>query len=325
VSSSTRAEDRRGSVAAVVVNYNDLTASLRCLRSIRDASPETLLVLVDNGSHNDCREAVSAQEPDATVVRLERNLGYAGGCNAGVAAALAGGAEYLLILNNDTTIERETVPALIQHAREHPDAILAPKILFADGSEKVWSAGGRIFGPLLRNEHIGKCDPSSAHTVAKVVPWATGCALFFSAECYRRVGPLDERYFLYLEDVDWCLTASSRGVKTWFVPDALVHHEVSRTLKSSEWADDVRYYAYRNGYRLAFRHGNAGTRPVVIADAVWTLTKAGIRSATSRSHRHDRHYHVRTHAVIDFLKGRWGPYRAVKAPAAAPATTVASR
>ncbi len=282
-------------------------------------------MLVDNGSQDDCRDVVASQQPQVRVVRLERNVGYAGGCNAGVAAALAEGAAKLLILNNDATIEADTLPALLRAAREHPDAILAPKILYADGSEKVWSAGGRISGPLLRNEHVGKNDPSNAHTVAQVVPWATGCALFFSADCYRHVGPLDESYFLYLEDVDWCLTASARGVKTWFVPDAVVYHEVSRTLKSSEWADDVRYYAYRNGYRLAFQHGNLTTRPVVIADALWTLTKAGIRSATSRAHRHDRHYHVRTHAVIDFLKGRSGPYRVITNAAASAAPRVATR
>jgi len=311
VSSSTRAEDGPASVAAVVVNYNDPTASLRCLRSIREASPETLLVLVDNGSREDCRDAVREQLPEAVVVRLARNVGYAGGCNAGVASAFDRGAAYVLMLNNDTTLEPGTIDALLRAAHEHAGAILAPKILYADGSERIWSAGGRISGPLLRNEHVGQGEPSSAHSVAQAVSWATGCALFVSHETYRRVGPMDEGYFLYLEDVDWCLHATAVGVPTWFVPDAVIHHDVSRTLRSSEWADDVRYYAYRNGYRLAFRHGGLWTRPLVIGDAIWTLAKAAIRSATSKDHRHNAHYHVRTRAVLDFMRGRSGPYRPV--------------
>ena len=317
VSSSTKAENEPGSVAAVVITFNDTAVSLRCLRSIKQASPETRLVLVDNGSQVDCTDAVRAQLPEVHVVRIVKNLGYGGGCNAGVAAALEQGASYVLILNNDTTIEPETMPALLRFAREHPNAILAPKILYDDGSERVWSAGGRITGPLLRNEHIGLGDPSSMHMAPQMVPWATGCALFVSAEGYRRAGPLKEDYFLYLEDVDWCLTAKRRGVPTWFVPDAVIHHEVSRFMKRSEWADDVRYYAYRNGYRLAYAQGSRWGRPLVVGDALWTLAKAGIRSAFSKEFRHNSHYHVRTRAVVDFLRGRWGPYRMMSAPGAA--------
>jgi hypothetical protein len=123
---------------------------------------------------------------------------------------------------------------------------------------------------------------------------------------------MDEAYFLYLEDVDWCLHAARLGIDTWFVPGSVVHHEVSRTLRGPQWSDHVRYYAYRNQYRLAYRNGSIGTRPVVIADALWTLAKAGIRSTVSTSHRRDPHYQVRTRAVRDFFIGRWGPYPASK-------------
>ena len=323
VSSSTKAEDALGSVAAVVVNYNDVNTTLRCLQSIRDSSPASRLVVVDNGSQVDEWELVHSQFPEATFLRLDKNIGYAGACNAGVAAALEAGACYVLMMNNDTTIEPGTLPALVHNAREHPNAIHAPKIMYAGETDKVWSAGGRIMGPLLRNEHVGQGDRSELHDTPEIVPWATGCALFVREDTYRRIGPMDEHYFLYLEDVDWCLHAKSIGVQTWFVPDAVIRHEVSRTLKRSEWADDVRYYAYRNGYRLAMRHGSIWTRPLVVVDALWTLAKAGIRSATSASHRHDGHYHVRTRAVLDFLRGHWGPYRIVPAPAPLKSTQVA--
>jgi GT2 family glycosyltransferase len=308
--SSTRAEDRLSKVAVAVVNWNDLASSLKCLESVREASPETMLVLVDNGSDADPRPDVAAQCPGAYVVRLEANLGYAGGCNAGAAAAIELGAEYLLLLNNDTTIDGATLPALTRAAALRPDAILAPKIVYADRPDVVWSAGGTVSGPMLRNEHLGDQDPSSRWEVSRRVDWATGCALFLSMDSFRRLGPMDEAYFLYLEDVDWCLRGARLGIETWFVPEAIVRHEVSRTLRGPQWSDHVRYYAYRNRYRLAYRYGSVLTRPIVVADGVWTLAKAGIRTISSSSHRHDRHYHVRTHAVVDFFRQRWGRFDA---------------
>jgi GT2 family glycosyltransferase len=306
--SSTRAEDRLSKVAVAVVNWNDLASTMRCLASVRQASPESLLMLVDNGSDEDPRPTLQVQCPGVHVLRLDTNLGYAGGCNAGAAAAIALGAEYLFLLNNDTAIDASTLPVLIRSADQHPQSILAPKIVYADRPDIVWSAGGRVSGPLLRNEHLGYGEPSSQRGISRRVDWATGCALFLSVDSFRRLGPMDEAYFLYLEDVDWCLRGTRLGIDTWFVPGALVRHEVSRTLGAAAWSDHIRYYAYRNRYRLAFRYGSIGIKPIVVADALWTLAKAGIRSAISSAHRRDAHYHMRTRAVLDFFRGRWGPY-----------------
>lgn len=301
------------SVAVVVVNWNDLESTLGCLESVRTASPDALMVLVDNASDIDPSVPVRQAFPEAEVVRLDSNRGYAGGCNAGAERALARGAEHLLFLNNDATIDEGTIPALLEAARVHPDAILGPKIVYSDRPETVWSAGGEVSGPLLRNHHRGEGEPASDHQLDRRVSWTTGCALFVSASCFRRIGPLDERYFLYLEDTDWCLGAARLGVETWFVAGAVVRHEVSRTLRSPALTSYVRYYAYRNQYQLAMRRSAAWWRPLVIADALWTLAKAGLRSVFSPGYRDDAHYHARTRGVRDFLLGRSG---AMPVPAA---------
>jgi GT2 family glycosyltransferase len=299
----------------VVVNWNDLQSSLRCLGSIRAAGPDALLVLVDNASDSDPSGPVGRAFPEAEVVRLETNRGYAGGCNAGAERALARGAEHVLFLNNDAFIDEGTIPALLEAERVHPDAILGPKIVYSEQPETVWSAGGEVSGPLLRNRHIGEGEPARDHQVDRRVRWTTGCALFVSASCFRRIGPLDERYFLYLEDTDWCLRAAELGVETWFVAGAVVRHEVSRTLRSPALSSYVRYYAYRNQYQLAIRRSAVGWWPLVVADAVWTLVKAGIRSALSPGYRGDSYYHARTRGVRDFLLGRSGPMPVAAAPA----------
>jgi GT2 family glycosyltransferase len=298
-------------VAAVAVNWNDAGSSLRCLESVRAAAPGTTLVLVDNDSDEDPRPGLRARLPGALALRLDRNLGYAGGCNAGARLAFERGATHVLLLNNDATIDPGTIPALLAAAERHPRAILAPKIVYSDRPELVWSAGGEVFGTLFQTLHLGKDEPADAPLPERRVRWATGCALFVGAATFERVGPLDPGYFLYLEDTDWCLRAARLGVETWFVPDAVVRHEVSRTLRSPSLSPHVRYYAYRNQYRLALRHAPAWSRPLVVADALYTLARAGARSLVTPARRHDAYYHARTRGVVDFLLGRSGPMSAV--------------
>ena len=299
--------DETAQVAVVIVNWNDTAASVACLRSVAKAAPRARLLLVDNDSADDPTEAVREAVPEATVLRLERNRGYAGACNAGAEVAFRGGSEHVLFLNNDTTLEERTIPALVEAAGRHRAAILGPLIVYAARPDRVWSAGGFLAGPLLRNHHIGQDEPATAHQAERRVEWTTGCALFVSREAYRRAGPLDERYFLYLEDTDWCLAAARRGVATWYVPGAVVRHEVSKTIEAAGLRRDVRYYAYRNQYRMALRHTRPWWKPVVVGDALFTLAKAAARSAISPDKRRDAYYHARTLGVLHFLLGRGGP------------------
>lgn len=289
----------------MVVAWNDLERTLNSLRSIEETHPGALLVLVDNASEDDPTAVVRSHLPAARVVRLSSNRGYAGGCNAGVEAALAAGATHVLLLNNDATLEPGALDALLDANSAHPNAILAPLIVYADRPDVVWSAGGYLVRPFLENHHLGKAEARIAVGESRPVEWATGCALFVSAETYRRLGPLDEAYFLYLEDTDWCLRGSRQGIPTFLVPTAVVRHEVSSSVNTlPSW--NVRYYAYRNHYRLALRHAALWARPLILLDSLWTLAKAGLRSAISSRYRNDRWYHARTAGVLDFLRGRFG-------------------
>jgi hypothetical protein len=170
----------------------------------------------------------------------------------------------------------------------------------------VWSAGGYVEPPYLRNHHVGLGDPLDAHRTRRRVEWATGCALWFSIDTWRRVGPLDEAFFLYLEDIDWCLRASRLGIEIWVVPEAIVRHDVSRTTGNLS-SETIRYYAYRNHFRVAFRHTVGWRRAVIVVELAWTVIKIAIRTVASSAYRHDSWYHARTRAVRDVVLGRWGP------------------
>jgi GT2 family glycosyltransferase len=294
-----------GPVGVVVVNWEQASKSLTCLRSVLAAGGvRVLAVLVDNGSTESLAE-IEECLPDVRLVRLRSNLGYAAACNAGASRALAEGAQHLLFLNNDAQLEGGTLGALMAANARHPDAIIAPKIVYAEDPEHLWSAGGDVRRPWMQNRHFGQGELAVNHSVSRRVGWATGCALFCSARTFQRVGPLDEGFFLYLEDVDWCLRAGRFGVEVWYEPDAVILHEVSATTSRLP-EPDVLYYGCRNTYRVAFRHSPALLRGGMAINVAWTLTKVVLRNAVSSSHRNDPLYRARTQALFDFVFGRKG-------------------
>lgn len=293
-------------IAVIVCNWNEVDISVVCLRSVLAATyPNLMSVLVDNGSDEDPTEVVRSRVPSADVVRLATNRGYAAALNAGAKHAIARGAEYLLLLNNDATIDERTLPGLLTAAISRPAGIFSPMIVYAHNPAEIWSAGGYLVRPWMKNYHFGEGGSPANYAVSRTVDWATGCALFVSTQTFHRLGPLDEDFFLYLEDVDWCLRGAKLGIETRYVPEAVVRHEVSTTV-ARRLPAHVRYYAYRNYYRVAFRYAPVWARPVIASEVGWTLLKITIRWALFPRYRHDFHYHARTDGVLDFLRGRWG-------------------
>lgn len=295
----------RATVAVIVVNWNDTKGSIDCLSSVLASGYEDLLpILVDNWSEIDPTPAVNAAHPTVRVLRVP-NGGYAAACNSGAKWALKHGADFLLLMNNDATLDPEALSRLVEASAERPAAILGPLILRADKPDVVWCAGGRITDRWMTNHHLGEGDSPSEHISPSKVQWTTGCALFVAADTYRRIGALDEAYFLYLEDTDWCLRAGRLGVETWIIPGAVVHHRVSTSV-SRVSPTRRRYYAYRNRYRLALRFAPPLVRPLIWADIVLTLAKIALRCALSDTYRRDHEYHGRTWGVLDLMRGRWG-------------------
>jgi len=248
--------------------------------------------------------------PTIHVMTLSENRGYPGACNAGLNWAQAQGCEFGFILNDDTVADISLVRHLVERAEAAPAlAIIAPKILRLQSPEIIWSAGGLIRKPWLKADNIGDGEDASRYDTARTVEWATGCALLFPMEVWTRVGPMDERYFLYLEDVEWCLRARRHGVEILYEPRAKLWHEVSAIMGAVD-SRVVRYYSYRNYYLLAFGPTPPLARLWFAAHLLVTFAKIGVRSAFFPRYRRDDWYHARTRALVDFVRRRFGraPY-----------------
>jgi hypothetical protein len=302
-------------VAIVVLNWNNWRDTAECLASLQHLDyPNYEVVVVDNGSTDGSPERIHDRFPDVTVLENGANLGYAGGNNVGLRYALARGAEGVLLLNDDTEVAPDLLSRLVEGTEsEERVAAAGPTIYYYDPPHLIWSAGGRIDSRRGRTSilSLDEADYGQLGDEPREVDFATGCALWMSRQALRRVGLLDERFFAYFEEIEWCARARRAGFRVLHVPLAHVWHKVPHDARES--SPGVHYYMTRN--RLLFlRLAGAGWR-------AWLHTLGGeyLRRLCSwtlrprwRGKRAQRAATVR--GIVDFFRGRWGMYESEVTP-----------
>jgi GT2 family glycosyltransferase len=244
-------------VAVVVLCFNARRDTLGCLRSLeRVRWPDLRTVVVDNGSSDGTADAVAREHPAVELIRSDENLGFAEGNNAGLRAAFADGADYALMLNNDTIAHEELIAALVEEAERRPDAgALCPMIHYLEPPDRIWYAGARFDPRRVHNgRHTGYGDRDGGqYHSPREIGRATGAAMLVPRRVVEDVGYLDGRLFLQVEDVEWSLRMRSAGYRILFVPGGLVWHRVS-VATGGEHAPDTAYYEMRNSLEVCARH-----------------------------------------------------------------------
>ncbi len=291
-------------MAAVVLGWNGRDDTLACLGALRAATyPDLSFVVVDNASTDGGPDAVAAEFPEATLIRLDENRGFAGGVNVGVDAALESGADAVLLLNNDAVVDAGFLEPLVEAVRPGVGAACA-QILDGDGS-RIWYAGA-AYDPRHGHQgrHTGYGQPPLAPDVA---PYATdracGGAMLVPRSALELVGALDETLFAYAEDVDWSLRARDAGLRIVVVPASIVRHRVSASTGGASSPDSL-YYALRNGLAVAERAAPLGTLGTLRrrAEAVAAFAVQALRSPWRR-----RALRAVVDGLRDAARGRLGP------------------
>ena len=242
-----------------VLNWNGREDTLACLRSLRDVRGEHAVVVADNGSADGSVAAIRDRFPEATVVANEANLGFSGGNNAAIRRALEDGADWVVLLNNDATLEPDALEALQAAAQRWPRAgILAGKLLFPDG--RVQWAGQRVgllSGYSGRPRGYGRPDDAVADPEGPV-DRAVGALMAVARTAIDRVGLLDEDLFAYVEDVDWSLRVRRAGFDCVYVPAARARHALSASTGGDQLSTAPLYYGTRNTIVVCERHRPLG-------------------------------------------------------------------
>lgn len=213
----------------VLVNYNGEEDTRRCVESLLRVRPLPGLVVVDNASTLGGVEKAVAGYPGVEVVHASENLGIARGNNLGIRRALSrADCDFVFVLNNDTTVEPDTIIKLEQALQDHPEAALTtPRILLMEQPGLLWYGGGEMVwrrGSATTPGYLGSATTSSA-LAPKNVGFASGCAMLVRREVFEQVGGFDPRYGIYEEDVELCLRIQEHGWTMRYVPEALVCHK----------------------------------------------------------------------------------------------------
>jgi GT2 family glycosyltransferase len=221
----------RPMLAVVVLNWNRRDDLLECLHSLRHSLYSPLeIIVVDNASSDGSPDAVRATFPDILLLHSPTNIGLSAN-NLGIRAALDNGADYVLLLNNDTYVTPECLPHLVEAAETHRDAgILSPRICYYSHPAVIWYDGGVLrTGPgLWETSHLNQRTlASETPDQPRHVDYISGCAMLLRRRVIEAIGGIDERFFGYWEDVDLSLRARRAGFPLLHVPIALVYHKVS--------------------------------------------------------------------------------------------------
>ena len=234
------------SVAIVVLNWNGYFDTARCLRTVLQVDyPSVVPIVVDNASTDGSYEELRSGFPQVEIIRAERNLGYAGGNNLGIARALETDARYVYVINNDTEVPAASIARLVA-TMEADEGIgqLGPLIHDATCG-LIGAAGGTIHWPTVEPRQIGHLEEDRGQFVDTAeVGFVPGTAIFARAAAIRDVGLIPEHYFIYFEDVDWSLRFQAKGWKTMVEPRAGIMHYESATM--GQHSPIKLYYQVRN-------------------------------------------------------------------------------
>lgn len=220
-------------VFIVILNYNGREVISRCLKSVfRIDYPDFKVVLVDNNSSDGSLERTRVDFPRAFFIKNEENLGFSAGNNVGIKFSLERGANYILLLNYDTEVESGFLKKLIIPLLEDSSwGILSP-LIFKDNSNRVWFSGGKINWLRMKTIHSVKIKSESCYQSGFI----SGCAFLIKAEVFKKIGLLDEDFFLYWEDADFSVRARRAGFGLGVVPASRVRHfEKNENEKKIYW------------------------------------------------------------------------------------------
>jgi len=276
-------------ISIITVNFNGGKKTIDCLKSINQwpvISCQLSVIVVDNNSTDKSVEFInqltssrvnslinnslinnkSINNPlinnklNIKLIKNKKNLGFARGVNKGIKYALKNGADYVMLLNQDAIVngilplrqaqvqnDRGTIDELVKVMKKDKKIGVCGPLIFTP-DKKVWSAGGVIDKKRYSGGHLFKMLKKSPYQV----DFISGCAMMIKKEVFEKIGFFDERFFLYYEDVDFCLRTKKAGFKVVFIPQAVVYHQIS----NGEKAKLKQYYMAKNRFVFFKKHAS---------------------------------------------------------------------
>ncbi len=291
-------------VFTIILNTNRREDTLACLASLAAGTrPNHTIIVLDNASSDGSVAAIRAAFPAVQIIELTDNRGYAGNNNVGIAAAMEQGADWVFVLNEDTLLAPDCLEQLVAVGEGDPRiGIVGPMVYHYDAQQVIQSAGG-ILGPHWDSIHLGQDEPDRGQFAAPhQVEWISGCGILVRRAAIEAVGAIDERYFYFWEETEWCIRIGRAGWQVLHVPAAKMWHKgVTLDYRPKP---SVTYYAARNRLLTMAKHG----APAAVRLRAWLTMGRTLASWSVKP----RWRHMRAHrdalwqGMGDYLRGRWG-------------------
>lgn len=228
------------SIYVIILNWNGKNDTLHCLDSLSEVTTPHHVVVVDNGSTDDSTKVIAQRFPNHHLIETKKNLGFAEGSNVGIRYAMKQGAEFLLLLNNDTIVTKDFLEGFlkrdlpIQGGKAH--LMEEPFLLDVIGGYWSYKKGAM--------DHVGKRDLPDKWTRPVSLDYVSGAALFIKREVFETIGLFDPRFFLNYEEIDFCFRAKQKNIPSVYCPEAVYFHKKSASFCGGK--PHNQYFVYRN-------------------------------------------------------------------------------
>ncbi len=297
-------------IGIVLVNYNCLTDTIRCLDSLSRLDYRNyFVVLVDNASPDGSGEQL--KDFASNTIRIicnPENKGFAAGNNVGIHQARSMGARYIWLLNPDTEVAPDALRALVEELHTNPVvAATGSKILYGEGTPekagRIWGAGGTVDPQQQQIEMRGNdALDEGQFDVVEDCGYLPGCSILVRTSVIKEIGLLPEEYFMYFEETDWCQRMRKASYRLHYVPSSVVYHHFSDPKMQTAFTV---YYYNRNNRLFWWRYSNSKLR--VIRKTLLKELPSALRALfAAESAEHRQLFIAHTKSCLDFLLGRFG-------------------
>lgn len=273
----------------IIVHYQNIEDTKRCIESLSKLEHDNYnIIIVDSASPN---KTGLELKNFFNVILLEQNNGFAYACNKGIEAS---NADYIWLLNPDTTVEAQALNSLVKASEQNPSVLaFGSKVLYGEDSSKIWSAGGTVDIENLEVDMIGNMqDSNSLYLKNHLCDYLPGCSIFARTELFKK-HKLPESYFMYFEETDWCYSLKE---KLMYVADSIVYHHTRDDKMQSVFHV---YYYNRNQSFFWFKHSNYLNKIKIYLEAVFIKLPRNLYAYLRAEHKDVYKAHV--YSSLDFI------------------------
>jgi len=240
----------------IIINYNGYNDTIECLNSIKDSNTKDYeIVLIDNNSTDNSvqvlQEWVDSSHQNIKFIKSLKNGGFSYGNNLGINYALSQNSDNIILLNNDTIIDKDAINNLVNSPLNDNLTILGGVSYYHDKPDTIWFDGGIIDTYKAKSYHLnrGKKSPSKIDNISFI----TFCYVLIPPKVIQKVGLMNEEYFMYVEDMEYCYRATQNGIKLNIVPNSKIWHKVGAS-SGAEVSEFSAYWITKNKVKFIFEN-----------------------------------------------------------------------